>query len=52
MATRRGLALWNPSSERFTVYVPDPDQPDGLPYIRRDGETNPDSQGAGAGGGA
>jgi hypothetical protein len=23
---------------------PDPDQPDGLPYIRRDGETNPDSQ--------
>jgi hypothetical protein len=25
---------------------PDPDQPDGLPYIRRDGETNPDSQGA------
>ena len=24
---------------------PDPDQPDGLPYIRRDGETNPDSQG-------
>jgi len=23
---------------------PDPDKPDGLPYIRRDGETNPDSQ--------
>jgi len=23
---------------------PDPDQPDGLPYIRRDGETNPESQ--------
>jgi len=23
---------------------PDPDQPDGLPYIRRDGETNPASQ--------
>ena len=23
---------------------PDPNQPDGLPYIRRDGETNPDSQ--------
>lgn len=25
---------------------PDPDRPDGLPYIRRDGATNPDSQGA------
>jgi hypothetical protein len=25
---------------------PDPAKPDGLPYIRRDGETNPDSQGA------
>lgn len=24
---------------------PDPDRPDGLPYIRRDGKTNPDSQG-------
>jgi len=23
---------------------PDPDQPDGLPYIRKDGETNPASQ--------
>lgn len=23
---------------------PDPNQPDGLPYLRRDGETNPDSQ--------
>lgn len=23
---------------------PDPDSPEGLPYIRRDGETNPDSQ--------
>lgn len=23
---------------------PDPEKPDGLPYIRRDGETNPDSQ--------
>lgn len=23
---------------------PDPNQPDGLPYIRRDGETNPESQ--------
>lgn len=23
---------------------PDPDKPDGLPYIRHDGETNPDSQ--------
>src|SRR5688500_222139 len=24
---------------------PDPDKPDGLPYIRRDGRTNPDSNG-------
>lgn len=25
---------------------PDPNKPDGLPYVRRDGETNPDSQSA------
>jgi len=27
---------------------PDPSKPDGLPYIRRDGEVNPDSKGAGS----
>jgi len=27
-----------------TYWWPDPDTPDGLPYIRRDGETNPETQ--------
>lgn len=27
-----------------TYWWPDPDKPDGLPYIRRDGETNPETE--------